>query len=301
MFRTSRLVPAAGLFVSLLLMSESRLTAMPEDLSEIGRKLPETIAGWTKAGPPVLYTPQNLSTYIDGGAELYLSYNFKGAVSLKYKGAADEEIAVDIFDMGSSFDAFGVFAHSRETIDGGYGQGSEYAAGLLTFWKDRYYVSILAYPETAAKKDLVFSLGRTIAEAIPGQGPLPPVLALLPPDGLSPESVRYFHHYIWLNSFSFVSNENVLEIGNDTPAALGTYRQGSAAIFLLIVRYPDPARAESAAARFRTDILGGAAEGLRETKAGRWTGLQRRGGLVTVVFNAPSAAAVRDMLAKIKE
>ena len=83
------------------------------------------------------------------------------------------------------------------------GQGSEYAAGLLTFWKDRYYVSILAYPETPATRDIVFQLGRAIAGAIPNEGPLPPILDRLPAEGLMPETVRYFHHYIWLNSFLF--------------------------------------------------------------------------------------------------
>ena len=293
--------PTAGVFISLLLMGVTRMTAMPQTLDDIGRNLPASIAGWTKAGPPVVYTPQNLSTYIDGGAELFLSYNFKNALSQKYKASDKDEMTVDIFDMGSSYDAFGVFAHSRETIDSSVGQGSEYAAGLLTFWKDRYYVSILAYPETPAKKDIVLTLGRTIADAIQGRGQLPPILALLPPDGLSPASVRYFHHYIWLNSFQFVSDDNVLDIGNDTPAALGTYKKGGVALVVLVVRYPNPTRAEAASARFNKDILGGAANGLRETKSGRWTGLQRRSDLITVVFNAPSADAVRDMFSRIKK
>ena len=293
--------PTAGVFVSLLLMGVTRMTAMPQTLNDIGRNLPASIAGWTKAGPPVVYTPQNLSTYIDGGAELFLSYNLKNALSQKYKASGKDDMTVDIFDMGSSHDAFGVFAHSRETIDSSVGQGSEYAAGLLTFWKDRYYVSILAYPETPAKKDIVLTLGRTIADAIQGRCPLPPILALLPPDGLSPASVRYFHHYIWLNSFHFVSDDNVLDIGNDTPAALGTYKKDGVALAVLVVRYPNPTRAEAASARFNKDILGGAANGLRETKSGRWTGLQRRSDLITVVFNAPSADAVRDMFARIKK
>ncbi len=274
---------------------------MAQNIREFSRNLPETIAGWKKVNPPDLYTPENLSNYIDGGAELYLSYNFKGALALKYKDAADNEISVDIFDMGTSYDAFGVFAHSRETIDSGFGQGSEYAAGLLTFWKDHYYVSILAYPETEAKKDVVFKLGQAIAGAIPGRGSLPPIIDLLPPDNLLPESVHYFHHYIWLNSFYFVSNENVLNISNETPAALGKYRKNGPAFFLLLVLYPDAARAEAAAEQFRQKVLGGSADGLSATKEGRWSGLQRRGSLVSIVFNAPDPSTVRDMFAKIKE
>ncbi len=299
--RIQRHDSVTAFIVLMLVVVGLRMDAMSETVSEFNRILPEKIDGWEKTGPPGLYTPENLSKYIDGGAELYLSYNFKAGLSLKYKDPTENEIGVDIFDMGTSYDAFGVFAHSRETIDTSFGQGSEYAAGLLTFWKDRYYVSILAYPETAAKRDVVFKLGRTIAGAIQGEGPLPPILDYLPQENLLPESVRYFHHYIWLNSFYFVSNENVLNIGGDTPAVLAKYRQGDSTFFLLLVRYPDAARAEAAAVQFRQKVLGGAAEGMRALKEGRWTGLECRGDLISAVFNAPDAETVRAVLTKIKE
>lgn len=273
---------------------------MPENINGFNRILPDTIAGWKKADPPNFYTPGNLSTYIDGGAELYISYNFKNALSVKYVDSGANEIEVDIFEMGSAPDAFGVFAHSRETIDARFGQGSEYAAGLLTFWKDRYYVSILGYPETPEKREVIFELARTIAGAIRIEGALPPIIALLPAENLLPETVRYFHHYIWLNSFYFVSDENILNIGNDTPAALGKYRQSGATFFLLLVRYPDGARAEAAARQFRQKLLDGASDGMRRTPEGRWTGLECRGDLVSVVFNAPDAPTVRAILSKIR-
>ncbi len=291
----------AGFIFVFLTINAMGTTAMPENINEFYKILPATIGGWTKADPPGIYTPKTLSDYIDGGAELFLSYGFRGALSLKYQDAAGNEITIDIFDMGTSADAFGVFAHSRETIDDRVGQGCEYASGLLTFWKDRYYASILAYPETAEKRDLVLKLGRTIADAIKREGPLPPIISLLPAGNLLPETVHYFHHYIWLNSFLFVSNENVLNIGDDTPAALGKYRQSGTAFFLLLVRYPDAARAKAAAEQFRQKLLAGAADGMRATAEGRWMGLERHGDLVGVVLNAPDAATVRATLAKIKE
>jgi hypothetical protein len=292
--------PVAELIFFILLISAMRMPAMPENINDFTRVLPDAISGWTRADPPNFYAPENLSNYIDGGAELYISYNFKNALSVKYLDPAGNEIAVDIFDMGSAPDAFGVFAHSRETIDDRFGQGSEYAAGLLTFWKDRYYVSILAYPETAEKREVVFELGRAIAGGIESNGTLPPIIALLPAENLLPETVRYFHHYIWLNSFHFVSHENVLNIGNDTPAALGKYRQDGTTFFLLLVRYPDAARAEAAGRQFRQKLLDGAEDGMRRTKEGRWTGLECRGNFVSVVFNAPDAPTVRAVFAKIK-
>ena len=61
---------------------------MPETVSEFDKVLPGTIDVWKKAGPPAIYAPETLSTYIDGGAELYISYNFKSALSVKYVDAA---------------------------------------------------------------------------------------------------------------------------------------------------------------------------------------------------------------------
>lgn len=274
---------------------------MPDNMNDLFKALPESLSGWTKPARPDFYTPQTLSKYINGGAELFLSYNFKGALSVKYADKNAEEITVDVFDMGSGEDAFGVFAHSRETIDDAFGQGSEYAAGLLTFWKDRYYISIQAYPETEAKREVVQRLGKTISAAVPGEGRRPPIVDLLPPENLVPESVRYFHHSIWLNSFYFVSNDNVLNIAADTPAALGKYRENGAAVYLLLVRYPDKTRAEAAEALFREKMLGGAPDGLGGLKDGRWAGLLRRGDLVAVALGAPDSAAAKKMLGKIKD
>jgi len=277
------------------------MTAMPQSITEFVKALPGKVDRWNRIEPPGTYSPQTLSDYIDGGAELFLSYNFKGALAVKYEDASENEIAVDIFDMGSSYDAFGVFAHTRETNTRDFGQGSEYASGLLTFWKGRFYVSVLAYPETPASKNAVTTLGQAIAGAIQEEGPVPPILALLPQENLLPETVRYFHHGIWLNSFSFVSNENVLNIGADTPATLAKYRTPGSSLFLLIVRYPDTQRAEAAAGQFVEKILGGTDGGIRQMAGGRWSGLKRRGSLVSVVLNAPDAASIHDILARIKE
>jgi hypothetical protein len=283
------------------LIAGTRMTAMPQSITEFVKALPDKVDRWNKVEPPGTYSPKTLSNYIDGGAELYLSYNFKGSLAVKYQDASENEIAVDIFDMGSSFDAFGVFAHTRETNTRDFGQGSEYAAGLLTFWKGRFYVSVLAYPETPASKNAVTALGQAIAGAIKEEGPLPPILAVLPPENLQPETVRYFHHYIWLNSFHFVSNENVLNIEADTPATLAKYRTSGSSLFLLLVQYPDTPRAEAAAGQFAEKILGGAKDGIRQMAGGRWSGIKRRGSLVSVVLNAPDAASIRDTLARIRE
>lgn len=292
---------AGGICLSLLFFTTfAGMGLMADQTAELYQKLPDSIANWKKVAPPTAYTPANLSNYIDGGAELYISYNFQGALAGKYLNDTNEEISVDIFDMGTSADAFGVFAHTRETIDDRIGQGCEYASGLLTFWKDRFYVSILAYPETAKKKEIVLQLGLAIAGAIGNTGSLPPIIAQLPTAGLIPASVRYFHHYIWLNSYRFVANDNVLEIGADTPAALGKYRRGGGSFFLLLIRYGDAVKAGAARERFCREILGGAADGMKQTADGSWTGCRQLGKRVCVVLQAPDTPTICSMFAAIE-
>jgi hypothetical protein len=280
-------------------MTFSAGVAMAQSLENLYSILPAEVSGWKKAEPPEAYDKSNLFDYIDGGAELYISYNFQNLLAVRYKAGAEEEIVIDIFDMGNSYNAYGLFSHGREREDGLTGQGSEYNAGLLTFWKDRFYVSILAYPETEAKKKTVLGLGRTLADAVPNEGKLPPVIGLLPQPNLIPESVRYFHHYIWLNSHFFIANENILLIDDETQAVLAKYKTDGKPLHLLIALYADGTKAKEAEQSFLRNYLPDASEGMSRLPDGRWTGCRVEGNRLSVVFNAPSREAAVSHLGMI--
>jgi hypothetical protein len=273
--------------------------AMAQSLENLDSVLPAELSGWKKAEPPGAYDKTNLHDYIDGGAELYISYNFQKLLAVRYKAGAEEEIVIDIFDMGNSYDAYGLFSHGREREDGIAGQGSEYNAGLLTFWKDRFYVSVLAHPETEAKKEIVLGLGRRLAEAIPQEGKLPPVIGLLPQPNLIPESIRYFHHYIWLNSHFFVANENILLIDDRTQAVLAKYRTDGKPMHLLIVLYPDGTKAGQAEQSFLRNYLRDAVRGMARLPDGRWTGYRVEKNRLSIVFGGPSRETAGSYLGMI--
>jgi hypothetical protein len=285
-------------------------------INELSKKMPAELNGWKKSDKDPIYTPENLFEYINGGAELYISYNFKQMMAQKYVKQVKEEgsespipitINVDIFDMGNSFNAFGVFSHSRETLDDAnhrIGQESEYAGGLLTFWKDKFYVSILAYPETEEKKNTVRGIGEGIAAAIPAEGPLPPIISLLPPENLIKESIRYFHHYIWLNSHYFISDQNILHIDHTTDALLAKYRckanEPSGKYLVLLIQYPNKERAEAAHKSFLHHYLPDAQKGIKKLEDNRWTGCQLKDNLIVIVLNAPNRDDVNHFFVKIK-
>jgi len=133
---------------------------MGDPKSDLATLLPDNVEGWNISEKDNIYDRHNLYNYIDGGAELYLSYGFEKVINRIYTAPGQPDILLDLFDIGTSQDAYGVFSHSRETEDETFGQGSQYTAGLLLFWKDHYFVSILAHPETEASKKAIFRLAR---------------------------------------------------------------------------------------------------------------------------------------------
>lgn len=263
--------------------------------------LPGRVAGWAAAGEDKIYTKETLFEYIDGGAELYLSYGLSSVIARKYTREGEPDIVVDLFDMGSSENAFGVFSHSREVIDSSFGQGSQYTGGLLLYWKDRFYVSILASPETKASKAAVFALARSIEAQIPGDGPLPAVVSYLPQDSLVAESVRYFHHYIWLNSHYFVSDENILHISEHTDAVLAKYRGGDKRWYLVVVEYPSDMEARLARTDFAIHYLPEMdLEPVAQIEDSTWAGCRGAASVLAVVLAAPTRDIALGLLDEVQ-
>jgi hypothetical protein len=166
----------------------------------------------------------------------------------------------------------------------------------LTFWKDRWYVSVLGYPETAAKRKAVYEIARDIAALIPGSGAPPALIAALPRQGLVEASVRTFHRHVLQNDYAFLSHDNVLGIGpGQAEAVLARYRQGGDRYALLVVESPVLRSAEKAEGALVAGPLGGKNPGrLRD----RWAGVRRSGKRLFIVLDAPSAAVVAQALAE---
>lgn len=270
-------------------------TVTAQQGDDLARFLPAEMDGWKADGKDGVYTAKTLHEYIDGGAELYISYGVSRVLSRQYvnPGRADASITIDVFDMGASENAYGLFTHSREKPTDEIGQGSEYGGGLLTFWKGRYYVSILGYPEGADVERTVRKLGSAIASAIPETGHLPALVSRLPSTGLVQNSIRYFRHHVWMNSHFFIADEDVLLMGADSEAVLARYQAGDKSWILLLVTYPDARRAARGHASFLKAYLPVAVGGIAQRPDGRWAGCVLRQNRLAVVVNAPDADAVR--------
>lgn len=262
---------------------------------------PVEVRGWALAPEAEIYTPENLYEYIDGASELYISYGFEKLFTRRYLKSGQPEITVDLFDMGGSGNAFGIFAHSQEAPLKEIGQDSEYLDGLLRFWQGRYYVSLLCSPETPESRAAVMELGRQLAKRLPPAADQPEILALLPQSGLLAASIRSFHHHAWQNTYLFIANDDILGIDAGAEAVLAKYDQGEQRPVVLLVLYPDLAAAERAFTNLNRKFLlpadGGGLVKLPDNKFFA-AGLEKKA--IAAVWHGGSAKKALELLSAVR-
>jgi hypothetical protein len=275
-------VALTGHFSPFMLMN-----AHADSIEALQRALPDQVRGWTAEPQDRFFDKDTIFDYIDGAGEVYRAYNMRRCLSRRYNSPKGPPIVVDIFDMGSSRDAFGVFTHDQDGERVELGQGALYRSGWLNFWKDRFFISIFMEEETADAKKAVWDLGRLLASFIPARGAEPKILLQLPLEGLQPRSVRYLHDHNLLNYHFYLSDENILGLGPQTDVALAEYqRQGETAI-LLLVMYPNPENAAKGLAALRRHYLPEAKSTgpvLLENK--KWSAAAAKDKWLAVVFDA---------------
>ena len=97
----------------------------------------------TAQGAATVYNPDSLYQYIDGGADLYLLYDFKALLHQNFKSGATE-LTADIYEMNKPEDAFGIYASERSPTYKYIAIGVEgyRDKGILNFLADRHYVKL---------------------------------------------------------------------------------------------------------------------------------------------------------------
>ncbi len=151
--------------------------------------------GWKMNGKPVLHHPDNLWEYINGQAELYLGYGFVQLVTATYShhSATTCTITLDIYDMGSKLNAFGIFNQlaSSGLKSAKVGLDSYILSPMLAFYKSRYFVSLNAGWMADDTEDILIRFARLVDKRISDNGTLPLEIALLPEEKQLPGTLRY--------------------------------------------------------------------------------------------------------------
>lgn len=264
--------------------------------------LPKEVHGWVWDGKCEVYDAKTIFDYIDGIGEVYRAYNMRTVWACRYERTDQPTLTLDIFDMGTSDDAYGIFSFERDGEDVRIGQQAEYSGGMLRFWKGRYFVAITAYSDSAEGRQAILALGRVVANGIANAGTLPQLLSLLPAVGLQKERVLFFRHYMILNRHFFVANRDILNLSPHTEGVLGTYQRGAKARFrIVILRYPTESDAIKAWNLFaQTYLREGRASGVVRTENGRWTSAKRQSRYIAIVFETATQREAIDILKSVK-
>jgi hypothetical protein len=267
-------------------------------LKDLGARLPKQLKGWTAEPKDRLYDEKTIYSYIDGGAELYKAYNLRQCLSRRYTATNGPSIILDIFDMGTSNDAFGVFTHDTDGNAIEIGQDARYRSGWLSFWKHRYFVSIYMEEETDAAEKAVKALGREVAAHIAQKGFRPRILQKLPSEGLVSGSVRYLHHPIVLNYHFYISDENILNLSTKTEAVLANYQVGTKAARLLLISYTNLKVAKKSLKGFLKHYLPDADKtGFAKIENGKFAAAFLKDKLLTIVLESDSRRLAQRLLA----
>jgi hypothetical protein len=165
--------------------------------TQIESILPERgfFAGWARSGTIKLYTVDNLYIYINGEAEMYMPFGFRGLGTALYvkTGNPDTALVADIYKMGSPLDAFGIYSYYRdpEAEDAQVGSEGFVDESQLMFYKDRYFVRLSASGSSNPEPAVFIGCAKAIAGRIPGEILRPKELEILKVPGITPRTEKY--------------------------------------------------------------------------------------------------------------
>lgn len=240
---------------------------IPQTTGDPADALPKTIEGW-KTSADRFFNNETLYNYIDGGAELFLSFGFSKVFNRVYSNDKGNEVIVDIFYMNKPEDAYGAFLFTSGRVDSKYGEQSQVSQDAVIFRKMNYYISITCNGEGTEVYKLIERLASLLDNSITGKAELPKVIRYLPEENLDKESIRYFRHYIWLNTHLFLSNDDILNINQNTEAVTAKYGTGENKAVLTILEYPDEQTAKTAFTKFNNQFYKGYASSDENKNAG---------------------------------
>ena len=171
------------------------LHAMAATIEE--KMLPESfgMSGWYRDGKTYHYTPENLYRYINGAADQFIAYSFANLVGAVYVSgsATQKSFTIDIYDMQSTLNAFGIFQSKRDPDAAVLQIGAEAFGNdqYLYFYKDRFYVEVQNSAGGKHNEAAIMLMAKNITRAIPGGNAPPAELQYLPDYGRVHGSERY--------------------------------------------------------------------------------------------------------------
>ena len=206
---------------------------------------PDTAAGWQWDLEPEMYDPETLFEYINGEAEHYNDYDFVEMVTASHSRTDDEfaSFTIDIYDMGSPLNAFGIYSsHRRPELTFESIGGEAIVSELnIMFYKGRFFVQVSA----GSMEEVVTSAIKKQAEQLASRidaTPAPAEITLLPAEGQIPHTLVFLPSGLLAQAVF----ENALEAEYNLPS-------GQCTAFIVLKDNAD--EAQQALNQFRESLI----------------------------------------------
>jgi hypothetical protein len=226
------------------------------------------LSGWVQSRAPSAYEGKTLYRDRATSPDLYYAYGFERQAEVEYETpqfGSKPLILLEIFDMGTPENAFGVYNfHTYPKMKFEWvGSKAMLSGNYLRFSKGRYFIQIEGYEIATGIRECMIVLAKIIAAQIKDPPPEPQILALLPSSNKVNGSVKLFRSNWVLRQIYSTLPANVPQL-TDTPLGISArYRENTKsknwmdAQIVFIIRFTDTSTAESAYTLYRDSVMKG--------------------------------------------
>lgn len=164
------------------------------------------IPGWKQTGKIQTFLPHNLYDCINGGADLYLKYDFQELKVAEYLNDKKASVTIEIYRHRTPTHAFGIYSQERlanaKYIDiGAQGYSEE---NILNFVMGSCYVKMNSFNIGPEDQEVLSIFAKKVVENLGEKGSLPSILSSFPQEGRKENSEKFiaknFLGYSFLHS-----------------------------------------------------------------------------------------------------
>jgi hypothetical protein len=151
------------------------------------------LTGWKQYGDIQTFSPKDLFEYINGAADLYLSYDFQELKVAEYQNEKKASVTIEMYRHKTPIHAFGIYSQERLSdanfLDIGAQGYSE--TDILNFVSGNYYVKMSSFKTGPEDQAVLPTFAKKVAENLGEKGSLPSILSAFPKEGKRENSEKF--------------------------------------------------------------------------------------------------------------
>ena len=226
------------------------------------------LSGWVQSRAPSTYADKTLYRDRASSPDLYYAYGFERQAEVEYETpqfGSKPLILLEVFDMGSPENAFGIYNfHTYPKMKFEWvGSKAMLSGNYLRFSKGKYFIQIEGYEIATGIREGMVTLAKIIATQIKDRPPELPILALLPSRNKVSGSTKLFRSNWALRQLYSTLPVNIPQLTDTAIGVSARYLTNTKstdwtdAQIVFIIRFADTSTAESAYTLYRDAVTKG--------------------------------------------